>query len=318
MPSSFLIAAFIFIAGMVASFFFSGTEIGYYRVSRAKLVLDSLLGSKRSLYLLWLTNRPPVFISTVLLGNNLANYFVSMGAVLLFQYFFPNSSAALLSTVVVTPFVFIYGELLPKSIFLQVPTRLMRRAMPVYAVLVPVFMPVSLLLSWLNRFLAWLLGESSRKYALQMTDTELELIIGEGKNVGILQKFQQAMAEKIFKFRSVSLETLAIPPKRFPAVYESMTRKEMIQRARQTNSAWILTWDQLESGRKSRPVGFYYFSDLLLSARDEPLPFRKLLEIPVSVSWSEAMGRMLTADVPFAVLISAQGECLGILQRDEC
>lgn len=317
MFDSFFIAAFIFIVGMAASFFFSGTEIGYYRVSRAKLVLDSLLGCWRSRFLLWLTNHPPVFISTVLLGNNLANYGVSLGSVLLFQYFFPDSSAALLSTVVASPFVFIYGELLPKSVFLQAPTRLMRQVMPVYVVLVFLFMPVSLLLSGLNRLLAWLLGETSRTYALQMTDSELQLLLGEGKSVGILQKSQHAIAEKIFKFRSVALETRMVSLKQFPTVNEKMTRAEMIQKARKTGSDWILTQAQTAAGKKNRPIGFYFFSDLLLSAEKEPVPYRKLLEIPTSVSYPEAMGRMLTADVPFAVLISAQGEYLGILPRDE-
>lgn len=317
MPDSFFIAAFIFTVGMAASFFFSGTEIGYYRVSRAKLVLDSLLGCWRSRFLLWLTNHPPVFISTVLLGNNLANYGVSLGSVLLFQYFFPDSSAALLSTVVATPFVFIYGELLPKSVFLQAPTRLMRQVMPVYGVLVPLFMPVSLLLSWVNRLLTRLLGESSRTYALQMTDSELQAILGEGKNAGILQKSQQAIAEKIFKFRSVAVGTLMLSLKLFPVVNEKMTRQEMIQKARQSHSSWILAQDSKTTGKTSRPIGFYYFSDLLLSPEDEPLRCRKLLEIPASISYPEAMGRMLTADVPFAVLITAQGEYLGILPRDE-
>lgn len=311
----FCFALTITLLGMLASFFFSGSEIGFYRISRTKLIVDSLTGCRRSRFLLWLTNHPPIFISTILLGNNLANNFVSLGAVLLFQVLFPNSSAALLSTIVMTPFVFIYGELLPKSIFLQAPTRLMKHCAPIFAILVPLFLPLSLLLSFLNLFLSRLLGETSPRYALQMTDAELQHLLGEGQHAGILQKTQQTLAEKIFELHSTSIESFSQPLKTFPFVHEKMTRSEMLQTARHAGKPWILTQKTPSASKKFQPDGFYYFSDLLLAPTDEPLSFRPLLELSVSTSFSDAMSQMLTSDVPFAILKNVRGEAVGILRR---
>lgn len=309
-------ALFIFLGGMFASFFFSGSELGFYRISRAKLILDSLAGCRRSRFLLWLSNHTPIFISTILLGNNLANNFVSLGAVMLFQALFPHSSSELLSTVFATPIVFIYGELLPKSIFLQAPTRLMKRCSPVLAVLIPLFLPLSLLLSALSALIARILGEKTRHYALQMKDTELKHILGEGENAGILQKTQQTIAEEIFRLQSTPLEQRSIPLREFPFLHEKMPRSEMIRRARKAGVSWILTQNTPSASKKFQPDGFYYFSDLLLTPDDTPLEARQILTLPVTTPAADAFGLMLTHDVPFALITTLKGIPTGILRRD--
>ena len=56
------------------SAFFSGSETGLYRVSRTRLVLDGLAGSRAARGIVWLLNHPSIFVATTLVGNNLANY----------------------------------------------------------------------------------------------------------------------------------------------------------------------------------------------------------------------------------------------------
>lgn len=313
--SAFIYALVIFLFGLACSFFFSGSEIGFYRMSRAKAVLDGLSGCWRSSFLIWLTNHPPIFIATVLLGNNLANNFVSFGSVLLVQILFPNSSAALISTLVVTPIVFIYGELLPKSIFLMAPTRLMKICSPLLKFFVYFFLPISLFLSGLNSLIARLVGEKNRQYLLQMTDTELSHVFGEGKNAGLWRPTQQSIAEKIFRCQSCSLEEMTVPLKKFPFIHEKMSREEMLQAARRAGMNWILTQDTPSASKKYQPDGFYFFSDLLLTPPEQPIPVQKLLILPVSISFNEAMEEMFTKDVPFAVLKNIRGELVGILRR---
>ena len=313
--ADFLTALAIFCGDMTASFFFSGTEIGFYRASKAKVVLEALLGSRRSRFLLWLVNHPPIFISTVLLGNNLANNFVSLGAVLIFQVLFPDSSAALLSTVVATPFVFIYGELLPKSIFLLLPNRLLKLSVPFFWILVPIFLPVSLFLSGLNFLIAWLLGEKNTQYALQMSDAELKQMIGEGKSAGILHPVQETLAVRILQLQTVPLSKYSVPLKKFPVIHEKMMREEMIQTARKFGAGWVLVQKNPNVNVKSHLEGFCFFHDLLLMKEGEPLPLRPLLTLPVSTRFASAMGKMFSAEVPFAVLKNVKGEFIGAVLR---
>ena len=58
------------VIGIFLSAFFSGSETGFYRVTRVRLVIKALRGDRVSRGLLWLTNNPALFVATTLIGNN--------------------------------------------------------------------------------------------------------------------------------------------------------------------------------------------------------------------------------------------------------
>ena len=60
--------------GVFLSAFFSGSETGFYRASRFRVVLSALDGDRIAKRLLWLVNNPSLFVATTLIGNNVANY----------------------------------------------------------------------------------------------------------------------------------------------------------------------------------------------------------------------------------------------------
>ena len=75
--------------------------------------------------LVWLTNNPSLFVATTLVGNNLANYMVSLAIVMGTQALVSQASVSapghapeLIAPLLLAPFLFLYGELLPKSIFM--------------------------------------------------------------------------------------------------------------------------------------------------------------------------------------------------------
>ena len=105
--------------GLLLSAYFSGTETGLYRVSRVRLLLDALGGDWIARGLLWLTNNPTLFIATTLIGNNTANCLVSLGIVLATERIFGFESAMsqLIGPVICALIIFVYGELLPKSLY---------------------------------------------------------------------------------------------------------------------------------------------------------------------------------------------------------
>ena len=113
----------LFVLGVFLSGFFSGSETGFYRASRVRFVMDGLEGNRMSKRMLSLFNNPTLFVATILVGNNVANYLVSLAVVLAARALFPVNSgtAELLAPIALSPALFVYGELLPKSIFFMAP-----------------------------------------------------------------------------------------------------------------------------------------------------------------------------------------------------
>ena len=118
----------LFLFGLALSALFSGSETGFYRIPRVRLRLDALGGDWFARGLLWLTNHPSLFVATTLIGNNIANYFTALSIVMAVGHLFGEStSLQLVVPIVFAPILFVYGELLPKSVFYYMPNRLLRR-----------------------------------------------------------------------------------------------------------------------------------------------------------------------------------------------
>ena len=144
------------ICGLFLSAFFSGSETGFYRATRLRLVLDAMAGDRIARGLLFLTNHPALFVATALVGNSVANYLISLAAVIAMGRVFPQvpEAAEIIASIVLAPIVLVYGELLPKNLFLQAPNRLLRRGGALFLFFVALFFPLAGLLWLLGRLLA--------------------------------------------------------------------------------------------------------------------------------------------------------------------
>ena len=79
----------LLLVGILLSAFFSGAETGFYRATRVRLAVEALTGDWTSRALLHLAHQPSLFVATTLVGNNLANYLVSLSVVMASQRLYP-------------------------------------------------------------------------------------------------------------------------------------------------------------------------------------------------------------------------------------
>ncbi|MEM6468978.1 MAG: CNNM domain-containing protein [Planctomycetota bacterium] len=214
-----LLAGVLFLFGMVLSAFFSGSETGLYRVSRTRLILDGLGGSKAARAMVWLLNRPAIFVATALVGNNLANFVTSFAIVLgIGEIFSGNSAAELIGPILMTPFVFVFGELLPKHWFFLAPYRLLLVVRPILLAATILFIPVSLTLALLAAALQSLTGQTPFRLRLAMARRELAQVLRAGEEAGILHAGQRSLAEQLFEVGNRLAISFAVPLDRLATV----------------------------------------------------------------------------------------------------
>lgn len=113
---------------IAASAMFAGSETGFYSMNRLRLRHDARL-SRGAAMLERVVRSPSAFLATLLIGNNLANDAAVKAAgeiCLLFGMERPEFWGALL----LTPIIFLFGEVLPKQVLLASPRRLFSLAIP--------------------------------------------------------------------------------------------------------------------------------------------------------------------------------------------
>jgi CBS domain containing-hemolysin-like protein len=298
--------------GIFLSAFFSGSETGFYRVTRMRLVLDALGGDPIARGLWWLTNHPSVFVATTLVGNNLANYLTSLAIVMGTQAIVSaeGHAAELIAPLVLAPLLFVYGELLPKNLFLNAPNRLLRTGGPLFVLFVPLFFPVSALLWLLNRILARFVAKSPEQVRLTIARRELQRALEEGHEAGILHRSQIQLAQGIFAVAKQPVTRYVTPLSEVTRARLDMSREEVRRLARRLQ---IPDMPVEDTGDDSRLIGYVRVIELGLEPSSQVGPIRPLLNVPHTDRHLDALMRMHSAQESLAQVVDAEGQTLGIL-----
>ncbi|TWU04387.1 CNNM domain-containing protein [Stieleria varia] len=296
-----IIAIVLFLCGLGLSAFFSGSETGLYRVSRTRLVLDGLDGSASAKALIWLLNRPAIFVATTLVGNNVANFVTSFALVWgVAQCFGHSSTAELLGPMLMTPVVFVFGELLPKYLFYQAPYRMLTMVRPLLLIATVVFLPVSLVLGLLGTVLSWLTGQTPFRLQLAMARGELDQVMRAGQEAGILGAGQRSLVQQLFVVGNQPAVSFAVPPDRLAAVDSPIDPQIAVQKARRQNHPIILV------RRGGRVIGYLRYSNLF--GGQETPEVRPVIRGRINDRHLSLLLRMYDAGSEVAVLSDDKGE----------
>lgn len=304
----------LFAAGMLLSALFSGSETGFYRVNRTRLLLDSRAGDRISRFLLWLTNQPTLFVATALVGNNVANQLVSFSIVLAAAHLASNSPAwETLLPVLASPLVFVYGELLPKNVFYQAPNRLLRRVGPLFALFTVLFAPLSATLWLFGRVIEKVIGYTPLRLAMTLARKELTRILRESEDLGLLEPAQARMAHAIIETGPQLVRRFAVPLSRVVAVREGTSKEEIFRVARRNRTPVV----GIRRGRQRDLIGYVRIVELRLSPEPDADSVHQLPRLPADASVIAAIARLRREDADWGLIVDQTGRPVGIVSVDQ-
>jgi putative hemolysin len=116
-PHELIFFLLLFSVLVLFSAFFSSAETALLTVSRIKLAHRAKKKDRKALQLARILEKPEEFLSTILIGNNLANVAAAAIATYLFTQFIKSSQSAQLvgATIFTTLVLLTFGEVTPKS-----------------------------------------------------------------------------------------------------------------------------------------------------------------------------------------------------------
>ena len=315
-----LFSIVLLLCGIFLSAFFSGSETGFYRVSRFRLVLSSLDGDRISRFLLWLINNPSLFVATTLIGNNVANYLTSLAIVLFARNVSTSSLLEMVAPVLMSPLLFVYGELLPKNLFFQAPNRLLKLAGPLFMVFAALFAPAVAVLWALSRVLEKSMGQSPDRVRLTLARKELGQYFEEGQEAGILQPSQRLLSQNFAVVASTPVSQVCTPIARANVLSEKATLAD----ARKLANRKQLPDIPIVHSRSNVVLGFVRTIDALLrdvddeAAAKEPIKdILPLTRIRGSELVAEALMRMQAGRQTLALVVNRNGKPVGLLSIDQ-
>ena len=329
-----LFALLLGFVSLILSAAYSGTETAYYQVSRLRLKLDALGGDAAAKRFLWFANNPGFFITTLLVGNNTANYVAAVAMVLFVGCVWPHTAgiyAELAATFILTPLLFVWGEMFPKSLGLTIPNRVLRFFSPIILLSCWLFLPLTILFWGFNKIIAALLRKPDVAISLSLSRSELSGILTEGKDTGILSDTQRRLAEGIFSCSDRCIADYMVLQSHIPAITTAMKPADVLGIARRHR---LLELPVYESGaalaQYDLPIGYVRTIDLEIAFRQQldeqarqlamllqtELPIRSMAELSSDHSLLTGLILLQTMQVSFGCVLDARRRCLGFIEAD--
>lgn len=302
----------LFLGALSLNAFFSGTETGFFRLSRLRLVMEGIAGDRMSRILLWFANQPSIFVATALVGNNLANDLTSLSVVMATEAIWPEGGvlASVLPPLLVTPFMFICGDLLPKNVFFNAPNRLMRRSTPIVVVAAVLFAPITFVLWLLSLVLQLFTRERPQELRLTLARRELTAMLVEGHEAGLLRPVQRTLAQTMLAIAGQPVKNYAVPTSRMVRVTTTMSRSDMLQLAQRYNRTLLPVEDPQQ---KRQLVGFVRAIDLFLESNETALHPEPFVELVENETFLSALGKLSVAEDALGHVVGVGGKSIGFV-----
>ena len=200
-----LIVIMIFL--VVVSAYFSATETAFSSLNRIRLKNLANNGNKKAKSALKLAENYDVLLSTILIGNNIVNIgLASIGTVVFVKYF--GNAGVTISTIVITVFVLLFGEISPKSLAKEAPETFAMWSAPILKCFIFILTPFNIF------FMAWK-GLLSKMFKVSndrsITEEELLTMIDEAQSEGGIDKQEGELIRSAIEFNDLDVNDVLTP-----------------------------------------------------------------------------------------------------------
>ena len=154
------------------------------------------------------------------------------------------------------------------------------------------------------------MGESPERVRLTLARRELQRVLDEGREAGILHPAQQALARGIFTLANQQVGRLATPLRDVPRARADMSKEDILRLAKRYRIADV----PVESTTAEKElIGYLRVIDLGLDPSTEAGPPRELLRLPETDTHIGALVRLENAGESLACVVDLDGRTTGIV-----
>lgn len=318
-----LVWLIISIVSLMLSALFSGVEIAYITSNRVKVEIDmkrgGLIGRVINLYY----SHQELFISTILVGNNIVLVIYGMGAATLLEPWIatwcPNEFGILLvQTIISTAIILLTGEFLPKTIFRINPNSSLRVfSLPILFFWVVLY-PVSAFTTWLSKALMWLAGIRNVNQTLgvltvgdlnQYIETNIDDPAAEAKVEHEVKIFHNAI-----DFSSTHLRDCMTPRNEIVAVnIDTTDRARLSALFTASGRSKILVYRE----DIDNVLGYIHVQELFNPDSDWKEAIKPVLFAPETLLANKMMRRLLTEKRSMAIVVDEFGGTAGLVSLED-
>jgi putative hemolysin len=311
--------------------FFAAAEIAVIATRRIRIRQLVEEGNKNALILQKFKEDPDRFLATIQIGITFAGVIAAaIGGATAIQVIKPAiqeipikliaASAEGISiglvTLVITYFLLIFGELIPKSIALTNPERIGMKTAKVVQVFSKTAFIFVQVLTFSTNILLKPFGKKTHA-GRAITEEEVRMLIREGGEQGIFEPTEQALIHSVFEFTDMSAKEVMVPSTQMVTISLNLPVDDI-------NT--VITEEQFSRypviGKDLNDIrGILYVKDFLNALAKGSVDIRKLMKppffIPETLKISNLLREMQRKRVHMALVIDEYGGVSGLVTMED-
>ena len=314
--------------------FFASTETAVVSLNENRIRKQAEDGDKTAAMMVRMIDSPTRFLSTIQVCITLSGFlasafaaenFASVLADAILSTGFALLSPALLNTVcvvlitlVLSYFMIVLGELVPKRIALHNSERVARFSCKAIHLVSKIFAPLVWALTVSTNGVLRLLGINPHDSAEEVTEEEIRMMVDIGSESGAIEQDERTMIENIFEFNNTTAADVMIHRMDVVALRADVEDDEIIRVIRESGLSRFPVYNE----DIDDIVGILNTRDFLLNKQlKNPKPTRQLLRkpylVPETVAADTLFSNMQKQKVHMAIVVDEYGGMSGIVTMED-
>ena len=255
---------------------FAAAELAIVSSKNTKIKILAEKGNKNAVLLQKLLKEPTKFLSSIQVAITFAGFLSSASAATrlstymaeflnMFKIPYATQTSVVIITILLSIFMLIFGELIPKRIAMINPEKIAIILVPLVNIIYIIFKPIVIMLSFSTNVVLKLFGISKNLTEAQVSEEEIKANIYMGTKQGLLEDEDSKMIMSIFDFDDEIVSKIMVPRNETYMININDLDKEILKETVSVGYSRIPVYED----REDNVIGMLYIKDLLKYSIEE-------------------------------------------------
>lgn len=303
---------------LVFSGYFSGSETAYVSLSRAKL--ETILEGRGHMWnatRIWLNN-PSGLLTSILIGNNLANIAASALATDIASRIFPGKGIPV-AVGVMTLVILVFCEITPKVVVRKYARGYIKSVAFTLAIFFYLTWPVTRFFVWMAHSLIKVTGGDPEQEFTPAEAEEIELLVASSAREGGIEKYPAALINRVFSFGRRTVKDIMVPRTEVMGIDLNEDVNKVADLARRSGHSRLPVYQET----MDEIVGIFHVKDLLLKPAEKREDYRighhlhPPYYVPETATLGQALRDFQKRRIHMAIVVDEFGGTEGLITLED-
>lgn len=315
MDTSGVIQLIILLLLLILSGFFSSAETAISSVNRVRIRSLAEEQNKRAILLQRILDQNSKILSTILIGNNIANIAASSITTTFVIKIWGNYAIGI-ATGILTGLVLIFGEIVPKTMALNKAEKIALNYAPILHFLLILFTPLVFLIDSFSNAMLRLLGIENNQHDT-MTETDLKTYVTVGHEDGVLEQEEREMILNVVDMDHSNVKDVMIPRINMVSIEDTCTYEECLNLFRESMYTRIPVYHE----EPENIIGLINIKDFIFIENREAFSLSSILRKAHFTfeykNTSDLMMELRQESQTVSFVLNEYGSCVGMVTMED-